>query len=292
MTPFTKIMGNKLRKWLRNGIICLSLAGTVLGLSALSRLEESSRSSLNDKLATLETSSKEKSEKYAVIIAQYAQTPHCNNMGFAHEVLGLNGFKPNNIFVLSSRHPYAGCYMRPCDGEASTENVKKVFEGLSKKVGTNDTLVVYTTGHGARIRDKESRKEVSALADDKEPVTSIDLEKYLGNIHPLKGVLIYDQCYSGEFAQKTGKRDYVAIATSDARKPSYGSWNHSLFAQSFFNSFMDGSGASREADSNHDGKISAREAYDYAHRTDTCTQRNQHNPSIASEVNPSNVFLK
>lgn len=285
-------MIKRVKNWVRNGIIGLSLAGTIMGLSAISRLEESSRPSLNDKLAVLEASPKEKSEKYAVIMAQYAQTPHCNNMGFAHEVLGLKGFKPNNIFVLSSRHPYAGRSMRPCDGEASTENVKKVFEGLSKKVGTNDTLVVYTTGHGARLRDRESRKEVSALADDKEPVTSIDLEKYLGNIHPLKGVLVYDQCYSGEFAQKTGKGNYVAIATSDARKPSYGSWNHSLFAQSFFNSFMDGSGASREADSNKDGKVSIKEAYDYAHRTDTCTQRNQHTPSIASEVNPSNVFLK
>ena len=226
-------------------------------------------------------------DKYGVIISGNTDYRHKENLSLAYQVLLENGFQRENIYILDSDGEKTAFY--PVDDLASKEAIKILFGHLSKKVDSKDLLFVYTTDHGERItktdsvNGKETPTELSTLVIPGEDLSETEMATYLSSIHPKTGVLVFDQCYSGGFAQRTGTGNYIGISASEADKVS----KANTFPQALFNSWRD-----KKADENKDGRISIQEAFDYALANDSYAQSKAQTPQIFSGINADEVFLK
>ncbi len=214
-----------------------------------------------------------KPDKYGVIISGSSEERHKENSSLAYQILLENRFQRENVYILDDKGDKTAFY--PVDDIASKEAVKKLFSHLEKKVDSEDLLFVYTTGHG---------DETFKLALPGENLSEKEMEEYLSNIHPKAGVLIFDQCYGGNFAKRTGKKEYIGISASEVGKMS----KLNTFPQAFFNSLRE----DNKSDIDNDGKVSVKEAFNYAKSNDSYAKKGKQKPQIYSGVDASKVFLK
>ena len=92
-------------------------------------------------------------------------------------------------------------------------------------------------------------------------------------IKPIKAkseILVFDQCHSGGFADHFGRGNRVAVSACRANESSYISHPMDGFPATFFGALRgrDFEGNAIDADLNGDGKISIKEAYQYALEND------------------------
>jgi len=214
-----------------------------------------------------------KPDKYGVIISGSSEERHKENLSLAYQILLENGFQRENVYILNDKGDKTAFY--PVDDIASKEATKKLFSHLEKKVDSGDLLFVYTTGHS---------DETSKLALPGENLSEKEMEGYLSHIHPKEGVVVSDQCYGGNFAKRIGKGNYIGISASEAGKMS----KLNTFPQAFFNSLRE----DNKSDIDNDGKVSVKEAFDYAKSNDSYAKRGEQKPQIYSGVDASKVFLK
>ena len=139
-------------------------------------------------------------DKYAVIISGNTDYRHKANLSLAYQVLLENGFQRENVYILDNKGDKTAFY--PVDDIASKEAIGMLFGHLAKKVDSKDLLFVYTTDHGRRksineeVNGETKRTKVSVLVLPYGDLLETEMVKYLSDVHPKVGVLVFDQCYS------------------------------------------------------------------------------------------------
>ena len=149
---------------------------------------------------------------FALVINGDAAAKHRGNVALALEVLGRMGVGADRLYVLSGtpEAPQTGPaahYLRP-----TWASVKGVTKDLAAAIDADDTLIVYTTGHGAWDGG------VPVLLLDGETVSVRELIRWLLAIGFGWLIFVADQCYSGAFVRELerSQRDVVAISATDA----------------------------------------------------------------------------
>ncbi|MBV8030079.1 MAG: caspase family protein [Betaproteobacteria bacterium] len=87
------------------------------------------------------------------------------------------------------------------DGELTLEGMRKAFDDLYARVGENDQVFIYYSGHGSRqiVHDPEERCAESLVTVDRQGFTDADMEKELQRLakKAQKLVVFLDACHSG-----------------------------------------------------------------------------------------------
>lgn len=186
-------------------------------------------------------SEKKKEEKHALIINANSEKRFTKNVSFVDSVLSKNNYK-TYIFDKTKKRDYH------VNGISTKKNIENFFKNVD--IRDQDLFLLYVSGHGSKdtLNGNISSTINMSSGDNLDPNS---LKKYLKNIDPEKGVLIFPQCYGWEFGKEFGKENYLTISLSPKSKPSYGNY----FGYGFFKSFN-----SPKADINKDNKISVLEA--------------------------------
>lgn len=225
--------------------------------------------------------------KYAVLISGDTEDIYQENLSMAYQILLENGFQRKNVSILGGKGDLSAFY--PIFGPASKKSIDCVFDDLSKKIDSNDLLFVYVTGHGDQITlgdvagDKKEVSKIASIDLSGESLLETDFEKYLINIKSEVGILLFDQCYGGNFAKRFGKGNYIAISASEPGKTS----KENTFPWAFFHAWRNYDFSDR----NNDGKISIGEAFYHAKQHDISTRKGLQKPQIYSDINEENIFL-
>nr|MBA4404867.1 hypothetical protein [Nanoarchaeum sp.] len=273
-----------IRNYVGRGLANLALAGSLFlsGCEDIPKPANLERR-LNQEVATQNHTA----DKYGVIISGNTNRRYEENLSIAYQVLLENGFQRGNIYILDNIGEKTAFY--PVDDIASKEAIEMLFEHMAKKVDSEDLLFVYTTDHGGRISinekvNGETKKiKISYLEILGGYLLETEMARYLSEVHPNIGVLVFDQCYSGGFAERTGRGNYIGISASETDKPSYSN----TFPQTFFWAWRN-----KGADKNDDGRLSIREIFDYTLQNDERTKEGFQKPQIFSDMNIDEVFLK
>ncbi len=232
-------------------------------------------------------------DKYAFIISGDSEKIFEDNIASAYNIFLENGFSKENIYILNSGTKNE-CY--PADGMASVGSIGMVLEHLAKKVDDNDMVFVYITPHGRPHYSIEADGPklrvipIPAIAMPTDEMLEPEFTRHLQQIKPGIGILIAEQCYGGSFAENIGKENrYIGISASGPMESAWYYRDMSTFATAFFNAWQD-----KASDSNKDGRVSIKEAYDYARNNDIATKKGEQVPRMyymIKAINPAEVFL-
>ena len=240
---------------IKKAIIAGSLA--LAGYAVMSLFSERPDSDIVNRLGNrpaLTAEQHAQSRKYAVLIngdTREKGSLHRANILESYKTLRAMKADDRDIFILTTDYPRAD------DGKSITtratgRNLIKVFDYLEKVCDSNDTLTIYTTGHGG----KEGNESILELEDCK--VYESEFADLITKTGFLDVLSVSDQCYSGGFAEAISKikgKKIMAISSTDSSSLS----ECEYFAQPFWCSFR-----SRVADYNGDGAVTADEAFTYA----------------------------
>ncbi len=196
--------------------------------------------------------------KYAVLVNADTGSHHKRNISRAYRTLRTLGFAPADLFVLSPRDRRNP----PANGtpvfKPFPEHFARVMDDLAARVEPGDLVVLYGTGHG----DTDDGESLLELRNGE--LWADDLREKVDRLRA-NTVVIMDQCFSGGFidAFEGTKSKALVIATVDR--------DHMTYCVPFARAFWDAFLHPEQADRNHDGKTSIREAFDVAvkaHRKD------------------------
>ncbi len=175
--------------------------------------------------------------KYALIVNGDTEGRHLGNVEQALKVLKAQGFE---TFVASPSKP-----VQPADHYAAPtrQKLQELVAGLKAKIGGQDELVIYTTGHG----DKAGEAGSVCLADGCDYDTVAPL---LDGIPYGRRTVVMDQCYGGNWNARFLDDPKTLFITP-------GSKNEQVCCQEFAPRFW----AEAVPDENGDGTISWQERY-------------------------------
>lgn len=265
----------------KRGILAgiLALAG---GASCMQGAAPSERAGDAGAIAGIE----DKVEKYALLISGRTEARHVLHMSLAYNLLLEQGFERENIRVLDEygqeRH-----YLYPVDGKASRETIGDAIDELKKRVDSNDLLFVYVSNHG----DKQAvcgDKGVQVISLPGEDMNYMEFMQHMDGINPMKGLFIFDHCYSGAFAKAAGSGAVTAVSASGAEEMAYaqtGEFNSA--GANFILAFKN----KEDSDANNDGRVSVQEAFDYMLQNHTETIECRQHPEIHSDLSPEDVYF-
>jgi len=227
-------------------------------------------------------------ERYALMISGATEDRDIADLSLAYETLLEKGFKKENIYILDSDGVEAWDY--PVFGTASKKDIIKAIGELEKKVTSNDLFFLFTTDHGNRVEKSlfgliDYEISTFVLGGDEE-ISQLELAAELERVKPSLGIYLFDQCYSGGFAEQFGGKNIVAIASSKADELAWGDEGDTM-GYHFLDAFM-----KYTADENEDGKVSIKEAFDYMLKNHTKTIGGDQTPFIKSDIDPDKIFLK
>lgn len=176
--------------------------------------------------------------RYALILNNDTEGRHLSNVDLALRQLKSEGYQ---TFVASPKEPH-----EKTDVFVAPENYKDLIARLKAKSTEKDEIVIYTTGHGTLLEEKEAG---IILGDTF--VKGSDLANLLTQIKCQRRLVLMDQCYSGSwqnfFADKKPTLFYSpggTLETGCCAQSAPRLWEASA-------KIIAGDG-----DSNHDGKIS------------------------------------
>jgi hypothetical protein len=186
------------------------------------------------------------------------------------------------------------------DDAATKKNVEKYLGYEVLKAGRDDTVVLFFSGHGSG--DPKKPGEYFFLTTDADPkyleATAVKMSglEFLKGLDAERVVVIADACHAGAFSriktkslkkslaslmQEFGESSGRVILTSS--KPNEYSQEKPGLKQSVFTYYLL-KGLKGEADSDRDGVVTLKEAYDYTYeRTKTETEGAQH-PQLEGTV--------
>lgn len=285
---------------IKNLLVCLSILGfataipiqaTANGLQKAITQPAAISSSLEQNLNTEQAVQNNKPDKIAVIINgdspkniyTNSSNPNQENISLAYQVLLKNNFK---VYILDDSAATSGFCPRPypIHGQATKKNTELILNYLSKKIDSYDTFFLCTTGHGSRkkiVNQNKQATKVSSFFLKVDDLLETELAEYLNHIKPKVGILVFDQCYSGGFAKRTGTGKYTAISASESEGKSFSY----TFSRAFFIAWRN-----KNSDTNKDGKTSIKEAFDYA-KNGCSAQASEQTPQLEAQIDPGNVFL-
>ena len=252
----------------------LSLAGLVGSLSCASMAIPSSPAPENGP------------EKYAVLISGQTEERHALNMTLVYNFLLENGYNEKNIQVLDGKgSDRLFCY--PVDAAATVGNVKAALESLESKLDKNDSLFIYVSDHGGHIYSPEGVGLSTISTNDGSTLDQRTFEGFVNDLNYGTGMFVFDQCYSGGFAQETGHGNNVSIASASPDESAYSGGIHNSFTAYFIKAYI----FPQISDNNHDGNVSISEAFDYAETNHPYSRQGWQDPMITTELNPDKIFF-
>ncbi|MFH1591636.1 MAG: hypothetical protein ABIC95_06965 [archaeon] len=292
-------MTNLFRK-IGKGIAYLTLAGALaFGTGCATSRVQYNPNPLEQRIERVEQKEPQnKREKYAVLVSGYTGPRHIENLELAYKTLRGLGFEEDKIFVLDDDDSNSDVY--PLYKRTTKENVKSTLEELARKVDSNDTFLLYTTNHGGLDRISinneanggKREEEVSNLSmANGDDLYSTELADYLKGINPEVGILVFDQCHSGGFANRLGNGRFVGIAPNVIDEPTTGN----TWPQAFWNAYLGNKG-----DSDSNGRVDLQEAFNFAKTNDISTTKQGecykingvvHKPILKTNLDASKIFL-
>lgn len=185
-----------------------------------------------------------------------------NNIAHGYEALKKIGYTDEDIVVFSSKKIKLNgkdiVDYKVNKGASSCHVLYDAFDDLSRKVGPEDSLFVFFSGHGGKGGD--------LMLEERVAIPASELENLLSQVKPLYSVVLINSCFSGDAAHKIGKNSIIAI--SDSRRGKVISML-GKFPESVFSAVA----GNKEADYDKNGKISVEEVFDYATANNpTCRQ--------------------
>ncbi|MFA5887712.1 MAG: C13 family peptidase [Candidatus Nanoarchaeia archaeon] len=252
----------------------LSLAGLVGSLSCASMAIPSSPMHGNGP------------EKYAVLISGQTEERHALNMTLVYNFLLDNGYEKNNIQVLDGKGSDR-LYCYPVDAAATVDNVRAAFESLESKLDKDDSLFVYVSDHGGQTYTPKGDALSTISTNDGSTLDQRTFEGFVNDLNYGLGVFIFDQCYSGGFAEETGHGNNVSIASASADESAYSGGIHNSFTAYFIKAYI----FSQFSDGNLDGNVSITEAFEYADSNNPYTVQDLQQPIIRTELDAGKIFF-
>lgn len=231
-------------------------------------------------------------DKYAVLIRGDYEERFVADMSLAYQVLLENGFKPDHIYVLADVKKKKEAYFHPIDDIATKENLEIVKNHLSSIVDEEDLLVVCLVDHGNRAMimnpvDPGKRLMASTFNLRGEDLNEVELELYLSKIQPKIGILLFEFCFSGGFAERLGKERYVAIACTRSKVEGYSRAGNS-FVGNIFKALSWRRRGEVDIDINKDGKANLQEAVNYAKKQHF---KKRQKPVVKSGIPLDKIFI-
>jgi hypothetical protein len=164
---------------------------------------------------------------------------------------------------------------------ATTANLQAAFDSVGAKLKWNDLLFIHTNNHGA----------TSGLCVDNSTVVTPDEWGTMLSGLPKFGALVVmmEQCFSGAFSTPTTTKSTAAKTVFSSAAPadevSWGDWHFDPYARLWIESVNGatayGAGLPGEPDGNHNGRVSMKEAFDYAKAQDNTGDHPQYADSPA-----------
>jgi hypothetical protein len=210
-------------------------------------------------------------------------------------LVNVYGYNRNNIYVLMSdgtnpakdRNTYFGYDSSPLDLDgdgtndiqyaATRTNVISVLNSLSSTLTADDDLFIYTMDHGGR----QNNNSYLCLWNN-EKIFDFEFASYLANIHAKSINICMGQCYSGGFIDDLSNSKYVIATACKSNEFSYAlDYWYDAFVY-YWTAAVAGAypnGTSANADTNNDGYISMREAFDFASYMDNANETPQYSSS-------------
>lgn len=181
-------------------------------------------------------------KRYAIIINGDDSDNDGRHLENVERSLNILNDQKYETCVLSAKEPVQN---NTAYYTASIDQLGELVESLNKKIDSNDELVIYTTGHGAKDGDES---EICL----KDSCYGEEAAELLDNIVYGKRTVIMDQCYSGGWA-KTFLDDPKTLFISG------GSENETTCCQFFAPKFW----STEVKDLNSDGVISWQERFSF-----------------------------
>lgn len=221
--------------------------------------------------------------RYAVLFSGASNNRHTNDLEFLYrELVDHYGFKPDNIYTLNfdgtvnysgGPHPVTGWpgnntnYRMQVKGRGTKADFDGVIGALKGRLKASDVLLIHTNNHGGRSTE-------SYLCTYSGPSYGAnDFAIKLGTLPKFAHLMVMmEQCFSGGFvapvlAHSPAVNTSVATACN-ATSSSIGGANFDPFARDWISAMAghppSGGALSFDPDANHDGRICAQEAFNYA----------------------------
>lgn len=193
------------------------------------------------------------SDDFAVIIGANTEVRHRGNISFTYQALIESGYQRKNIFILdtASRTPYF-----PKTDTTSIDAVRQLFWYLSAVVEKDDTLLVYVSGHGVRVKDQSYIK-----LNGKELMASEVFIEMLDALEPATGFMFMDHCYWGIELRPAGCQ-WVTLTVTRSNVTSKGT----AFPRLFWAGVRDA--------------LSIQEAFEFAKENDPNTKSTDNRPKL------------
>jgi hypothetical protein len=180
------------------------------------------------------------------------------------------------------------------DELATKENIIKSLRDFSVKVGPDDILIFYFSGHGEKdylmpfdydgVYNKLSYAEVNSLLQQTKAKHKICLTDacHSGGMYAIKGVPSSSN-YKNEFDVFGKNEDEIAILVSSRSDEK--SLESTQLRQGTFSHFLI-KGLKGESDRNRDNIVTITELHDYVHRQVKSYTNNAQTPSLYGNFNP------
>lgn len=223
-------------------------------------------------------------QRYAVLFSGASNNRHTNDLEFLYRTLrDIYGFPAANIFVLNydgtinysgNPHPVVSwpgdttAYRMPVNGKGTKADLDTVFNTLKAKLKPDDLLLIHTNNHGGHNGSQSYLCTYSGadyLASDFADTLATLPKHYCM-------MVMMEQCHAGGFnapilAKSTATHTSVSSACLEANN-SIGGAQFDPFARDWIAAMAGhtpyGGALASNPDTDGSGKVSAREAHDYA----------------------------
>jgi len=226
-------------------------------------------------------------QRYAILFAGMSNNRHTNDLEFMYRTLiHVYGFKPANITVLNyngtlnydgNPHPVIHWpgdntpYTMPVNGPGTKAALLSAIDALKPKLKPDDCLLIHTNNHGNGAPNIP--ESVICCQPNWDSLSASDFSNKLAELPKYNCLMVMmEQCFAGGFnapilAKSTAANTSVAAA-ADAYHSSAGGADFDPFAQEWIAAMAghdaNGHSLAYSPDTNHNGKISAQEAFNYA----------------------------
>lgn len=223
--------------------------------------------------------------RYAVLFSGASNNRHTNDLEFLYRTLiDIYHFRPKNIYVLNydGTIDYSGTpkpvanwpgdntpYRMPINGKGTKADLEGVFNELKTRLKKNDFLLIHTNNHGGY----SGASEAYLCTYSGPSYFANEFANKVGELPKFSCLMaMMEQCHSGGFnapiiSKSTASSTSVAsacVATANSR----GGSQFDPFARDWISGMAGanpyGAALVSDPDLNNNGRVTAREAFDYA----------------------------
>ncbi len=221
--------------------------------------------------------------RYAVLFSGASNNRHVNDLEFLYrDLVDHYGFKTENIYVLNFdgtvnysvapttplTWPDGTPYRMVVNGKGTRTDLDAVFDTLKTRLKYADLLLIHTNNHGGRSTESYlcTYSGGGYLATD----FAIKLSTLPRFTHLM---VMMEQCFSGGFVSpimaRTPALNTTVATACNATSSSIGGAYFDPFAKDWISAIAghkpDGAALASDPDTDHNGRISAHEAFNYAY---------------------------